>query len=122
MPEFNRHANDELHPPVFFRTFNQRMAALPHQPAVVLFRFHPNQNIDDEPVYNSEVIWPDDSPVVKAHDLGPRNIEVYRYYAGQPDNRYFYLFDEKDGAIYYLGRARDLANGEAPTSQPVAAP
>ena len=45
---------------------NQQLAALRHQPAVVLFTYDPNRNTHEEPVYNADVAWPDDAPVIRA--------------------------------------------------------
>src|SRR5205823_198629 len=67
-------------------------------PAVVLFRFHPGDNPVEDPVYNDDVIWPDDAPIIRAHDLGPRNIEIARYYATHQPWRKFYLLDRAENA------------------------
>ena len=34
-------------------------------PAVVLFRYAPGEKLYEEPVYNSDVIWPDDRLVIR---------------------------------------------------------
>ena len=56
-----------------------------------------------------ETAWPDDATVIHAHDLGPRNIEIYRYYAARQPERAFYLYDRGNDTITYLGTARELA-------------
>jgi hypothetical protein len=38
-------------------------------------------------------VWPDDAPIIRAHDLGERNAELFRYYAARKPqgNRMFTL-------------------------------
>jgi hypothetical protein len=79
-------------------------------PAVVLFRYTPGDPIIEEPVYNSDVAWPDDAPIVRAHDLGDaRNREIFAYYAKREPQRVFWLFDRRTGELKKLGPARALA-------------
>ncbi len=113
----------EFNPAVYDETFPSTMLwfvheELPHRvqtPAVVLFRYRHGDPITAEPVYNSDVAWPDDAPVIKAHDLGPRNIEIYRYYAQRQPQRMFYLFDRATGKLSDpLGTAKQLAERPAP--------
>jgi hypothetical protein len=79
------------------------------QPAVILFTYSQRANIIEEPVYNTDVAWPDDAPVIRAHDLGERNVEIYRYYAEHQPERMFYRYDRATGTPVKLGRAKDLA-------------
>jgi hypothetical protein len=79
------------------------------QPAVVLFRFAPGSSVDEEPVYNTGVAWPDDAPIIRAHDLGPRDGELLRYYAARKPGRTFYLFDRADRSLTRLGNADHAA-------------
>jgi hypothetical protein len=90
-------------------------------PAVVLFKFRPGNSVHDEPVYNSDVAWPDDAPIVKAHDLGERNREVIEYYAARQPGRHVYRYDRGDGMLMPLGTAADLARqlGRTPATRPV---
>jgi hypothetical protein len=60
---------------------------------VVLFRYHRGLNFHEEPVYNYDAPAIDDNPIIRAHDLGDRNIEIARYYAEHQPDRHFYLFD-----------------------------
>ncbi|MGA2498860.1 MAG: glycosyltransferase family 39 protein, partial [Tepidisphaeraceae bacterium] len=98
---FSLNSLHELNPAVYDETFQSTMLWFVHEelpqkvhgPAVVLFRYRPGDRITEEPVYNSDVPWPDDAPVIKAHDLGARNIEIYRYYAQRQPQRMFYRFD-----------------------------
>jgi hypothetical protein len=75
-------------------------------PAVVLFR--PPPQFFAEAVYNPDVAWPDDAPVIRAHDLGERNREIIEYYAERQPGRTFYLVDWDGGSIATLGDAAAL--------------
>jgi hypothetical protein len=77
------------------------------KPAVVLIRYHPGDDFFREPVYNWDVPWPDDAPVIRAHDLGPaRDGEIFEYYARRQPDRNFYLFDFRAREpMVLLGRA-----------------
>jgi hypothetical protein len=117
LPEFNplwgasHQINDETFPAPLMRAVRTEMpfAADLHRPAVVLFRYTNGQNIQEEPVYNAEVAWPDDASIICAHDLGPRNREIFEYYAQRQPDRYFYRWDRTTRQIEDLGYARDLA-------------
>jgi hypothetical protein len=88
----------------------ERLPALVQPPAVVLFRFGPRANPQEEPVYNSGVAWPDDAPVIRAHDLGPeRDAELARYFAAREPERRFYLVDRETLELRLLGTAAALA-------------
>jgi 4-amino-4-deoxy-L-arabinose transferase-like glycosyltransferase len=80
----------------------------PHERAIVLFRFAESNNAEEEPVYNIDVAWPDDARIIHAHDLGPRNVELFRYYAQRQPDRVIYLYDRGTGQLTRLGTARDL--------------
>jgi hypothetical protein len=106
-------SNDDAFDAPLIRSVNTQLASLPHRPAVVLFTFDPARNLAEEPVYNADVAWPDDAEVIRAHDLGAKNSEIFRYYAEHQPGRFFYRFDEATGKLTPLGMARDLgkANG-----------
>jgi len=75
-----------------------------------LFKFDPSWNVTYEPVYNWQVVWPDDARVVRAHDLGAqRDLELYRYYAQREPARRVYRYDLKDRSLVFLGTAGELA-------------
>jgi hypothetical protein len=81
-------------------------------PAVVLVRFREYNSPHQEIVYNTDTIWPDDAPIVKAQDLGPeRDGEIIRYYTRVQPERNFYLVDRGLGELKAipLGTARELA-------------
>jgi hypothetical protein len=65
-----------------------------------------------EPVYNWDVLMPDDAPIIRAHDLGEaENVKLYQYYAKTQPDRTVYLFDHMNRAepLKRLGQVRDLA-------------
>ena len=96
---------------------HEKLAALPHKPAVVLFRFDPRQaNVHHEPVYNVDVAWPDDAEVIRAHDLGERNVELVRYYVSRQPDRHFYRYDRSSGELEELGPARAVLERMAPAT------
>lgn len=109
LPEFNRPVKDEFfHVPE--RALVDRMIdEAIEKPAVLLIKFHPENNAHDEPVYNTDVAWPDDAPVVRAHDLGlERDVEIAEYYAEVQPERNFYLYDRLDQKLHRLGTAVEL--------------
>jgi hypothetical protein len=92
------------------RRIDSALARLDHTPAVVLFHFPPEGAAHLEPVYNITTAWPDDAEVIRGHDLGDRNIEIFRYYAARQPDRAFYRYDRADGTLTFLGFARDLGH------------
>ncbi|MGA2230694.1 MAG: glycosyltransferase family 39 protein [Tepidisphaeraceae bacterium] len=92
--------------------------------ALILFRRDRTLSVACEPVYNLATPWPDDATVIRAHDRGPGNWQIFQYYARlQPDRR-VYLFNERiaqqaangiGDALSYLGTAGELAG---PTPAP----
>jgi hypothetical protein len=108
MPELNPDARDDF-PTPHLDAINAELAALPHRPAVVLFKFQRGSNLHEEPVYNTDVAWPDDAQVVRAHDLGQEpNLALLRYYAERQPGRHVYLFDRAVNDVTYLGQAGPL--------------
>jgi hypothetical protein len=106
-----------------FRLIDEQIADGVRPPAVVLFHEDPGKfNANIEPAYNTDVAWPDDAAVIRAHDLGAgRNRELYAYYAelsrrrGEPQRGiYVYNLDpERMGeGPKYLGTAAELAAGK----------
>jgi hypothetical protein len=127
LPELNHHPllNDESYPSPMMRVLHDQLPQTVTAPAVVLFRYDATKPQNDssspriEPVYNTDVAWPDDAPIIRAHDLGPRDIEIFRYYSQRQPERTFYLFDRGNLAdpLHVLGKARDLARA---TTSPAA--
>jgi len=105
--------DDETFRSSVLRAVNAEYPALLDKPAVVLFRYHKGDDFFREPVYNWDVPWPDDAPVIRAHDLGAqRDREIVEYYARRQPDRTFYLFDAKapdpERVMLPLGRADHL--------------
>jgi hypothetical protein len=93
-----KQVDDEPIRSAMLRDFNQKIpyASDLQKPAVFLFRYHKGDNFFEEPVYNTDVAWPDDAEIIRAHDLGPqRDRQIVEYYAGRTPVRHFYLFDAK---------------------------
>jgi hypothetical protein len=112
LPEVNGKRDPFLVSP-WLADVNDKLAHLDHTPAVVLFRYQSgaiNVNlVHHEPVFNIDTAWPDDAPVIRAHDLGPRNAEIFAYYAARQPNRFFYRYDRATMELTPLGFATDLA-------------
>jgi hypothetical protein len=113
--------SDESFPSPALRALNDYLPELVHgERSVVLFRFAPGvNNPQEEPVFNADVPWPDDAAIVRAHDLGARNAELFAYYARHDPERVAYLYDRKPtkedplGTLTRLGRVSDLAKQES---------
>jgi hypothetical protein len=109
LAELNRMVKDEMFDPMGLRDIDAKLTALAHKPAVVLFHFARDSNPHEEPVYNVDVARPDDALVIRAHDLGAKNIELFDYYAEHQPDRAIYLYDRGDSSLKFLGFAKDLA-------------
>lgn len=91
---------------------NEQIADHVHAPAIVLFTFDQRADVNDEPVYNADVAWPDDAPVIRCHDLGDQfNRKIFEYYAHHGPDRAVWRFSRTDGSLKYVGTARKLAGG-----------
>jgi hypothetical protein len=113
LPEFNRLVRDDtMNMPVM--TFDHHLSQWVRQPALVLYRFDRSDATDGEPVYNVDVAWPDDAPIIRAQDLSPQqNRELLEYYALRQPDRQVYRVDRAKVAepTYrpeYLGTAAEL--------------
>jgi hypothetical protein len=110
LPETNRVAHDEWFDAPQLQRIDQTLATKVKPPAIVLFRFGGSANPEEEPVYNTDVIFPDQAPIIRAHDLGPgRNLELFRYYAARSPDRRVYLYDRADDSLRDIGDVRELA-------------
>jgi hypothetical protein len=94
------------------------------RPAIVLFRYDTGKGYrqyDQEPVYNWDAAWPDDAPIIRAHDLGDaENARLFSYYATSQPERRVYRFDRGTMSLNFLGRVTELA--AAHPVQPSVAP
>jgi hypothetical protein len=101
--------DDETFHSSFLRAINTQIPDAIQKPAVILFRYAPGQNVIEEPVYNNAAAWPDDQEIVRAHDLGERDVEIVRYYAERQPDRMFYRFDRATMTLSPpLGTAKQL--------------
>jgi hypothetical protein len=110
--EFNHAVSDEP----FRATWLRELHNTSERNAIILFKFDFDANTPDikqfisqEPVFNTDVAWPDDASVIRAHDLGSRDIELFRYYAARSPDRKVYLFSRSTGQVQDLGLVKDLA-------------
>jgi hypothetical protein len=109
LPQFRAHELDEIPAPTM-----EYVANLPkfvNAPAIVLFHFEHGAAVHEEPVYNIDVAWPDDAPIIRAHDLGPeKNLELFGYYALHQPQRRVYTFDRaaRQHPLRYLGTAAEV--------------
>jgi 4-amino-4-deoxy-L-arabinose transferase-like glycosyltransferase len=114
LPELEPRVHDDPKAMPTMKRVGQSLASEVGPNAVVLFRWHASADPHEEPVYNVDVAWPDDAPIIRAHDLGDaRNIEIFRYFAERQPTRRFYRFDRGDGSLQFLGTATGLAAGAA---------
>jgi hypothetical protein len=129
-PQLNRLVYDQYFKPLELPQIDADISKNVSPPAVVLFHFNPgSSNPSEEPVFNSDVAWPDDAPIIRAHDLNPSISDVgkpgdqdrplYEYYARIAPQRMFYLYNRgaKDHRLMPLGTAPQLLRmTEGPTS------
>lgn len=107
-----RHSVDDV---PFRSSLMRSLHELKQGNGIVLFRFPedsepPNSPISAEPVYNIDTAWPDNAPLIRAHDLGPRDAELFDYYAKIAPNRDVQIFDRKTGQVQDLGSVGHLAH------------
>ena len=76
--------------------------------AIVLFKFDPNGNWKAEPVYNTDVAWPDDAEVIRAHDLGDRDRELIDYYGKLQPERALFIWDPARDEVRRVGSVGQL--------------
>ncbi|MDQ3440053.1 MAG: glycosyltransferase family 39 protein [Planctomycetota bacterium] len=86
------------------------------------------ENVHSEPVYNYDAARIDDNPIVFAHDLGERNVELLRYYNERQPERFVYRYDRLARKLIPHGtvsselqRLETLRAAQPPTSQPAPA-
>jgi hypothetical protein len=98
LPQFHH----QIFPDDFFHLPPSRLIAVKDQlnraqsPAIVLFRYNAPDDGSQEPVYNSDVAWPDEATIIRAHDLGvSRDRELVSYYAHCGPVRSLYIYDAR---------------------------
>ena len=100
----NAHTDESINSPLL-----RKVHELYGERAVVLFRWDPKQNWKAEPVYNSEVAWPDDAEVIRAHDLDSRDRELIDYYGKSQPERVLFIWDQKRDELRRIGEMGELA-------------
>lgn len=91
------------------RWIDRELAALPGTALVFFTPPAVNGPIEAEAVYNLGFGFPDSARVVRAHDLGARNIELIRYYAVLQPQREVYHLDRTAETLEPLGGVAELA-------------
>jgi hypothetical protein len=113
LPQVNPVRRDQWFDAPLLRGVDAALAGIGKRPAIVLFTYDPERSIHEEPVYNAGVAWPDDAEVIRAHDLGGRNGELFAYYAARSPGREVYRFDERDQKLTDLGNVAELSRSQA---------
>ena len=110
LPPLKPDAPDDGYPLPAVTFAEKIMPRLIKPPAIVMFHYAPGGNFHDEPVYNTDVVNPDDAPIIRAQDLGPqRNRQLYDYYAKRQPNRVVHHFIRATGKLTTLGNVADVA-------------
>jgi 4-amino-4-deoxy-L-arabinose transferase-like glycosyltransferase len=71
-------------------------------PAVVLFHYRVGDTAGAD-VYNYDVVWPLDAPIIRAHDLAERNRELIEYFVRHDPGRRFYYFERNPNRMTKIG-------------------
>jgi hypothetical protein len=121
LPQFDRSVHDPFMEAKELESIDRKLAQV-DRPAIVLFHFNPTTDSTDlEPVYNSDVAWPDDAPLIRAHDLnatitaigkpGDRDLPLYQYYSRIDPQRIVYLYERHggNGRLVRLGTVTEMA-------------
>lgn len=117
LPDLNRPALDVPYVPPTMKAVHQALNERVEAPAIVLFKFQRGSNPHEEPVYNYQSAWPDDAPIIRAHDLGQAaNLELLRYYARRQPHRRVYFYDRGNDSLIYRGTAGELWARFAPAA------
>jgi hypothetical protein len=104
LPEVNPRMADDPFPYPEMRDARINIPREVQRPALVFVTFSPTfrenerhqmvveENVHSEPVYNYEAARIDDNPIIFAHDLGPKNVELLRYYLEKDPGRHVYTY------------------------------
>jgi 4-amino-4-deoxy-L-arabinose transferase-like glycosyltransferase len=109
LPEANAKIKDRLFEPRLMRQVDQWEQNYSGGRALVLFRYSPQRNIHEEPVYNTATAWPDDARIIRANDFGSENHRIFDYYAKSQPDREVFLFEEETNSYTRLGTVAELA-------------
>jgi hypothetical protein len=131
LPQTDRIVHDQYFETPELEQIDARLRHNVSPPAVVMFHFNINALIDgkrvtddphEEPVFNTDVAWPDDAPIIRAQDLnadirsvgkpGDADRPLYEYYLRTDPRRTFYLYDRRggDGRLMRLGTAAEMVD------------
>jgi len=123
MPQLNRLVRDQYPATPELDQIDRNLAENISPPAVVLFHSSKNSSVAEEPVFNADVAWPDDAPIIRARDLNPKISAVggpgdldrplYEYYSRISPGRVFYLYSRGGGSdrLKRLGTGPELLQG-----------
>ena len=138
LPEVNpRHEDDPFPYPEMVDVRGSLIPESARRPALVFVTFSLDvneidadqvavkENVHSEPVYNYDAARIDDNPIVFAHDLGERNLELLRYYHERKQERFVYRYDRLARKLIPRGtvsselqRLEKLHAAQPPTSRP----
>jgi len=122
LPEFDREKLDDGYDRPTMRFASNILPRQVGDGSIVLFRYRTGDLFHEEPVYNVDVLWPDDAPIIRAHDLGvERDRELFDYYAKRQPQRNVFLYDRATRTLASLGSVVDLAR-RFPATQPANGP
>jgi hypothetical protein len=114
LPEFHRARWAGFSAPPELARIESALASLPPGRAIVMFKYAPERSTEIEPVHNETVCWPDDARIIRAQDLGDRDLELYRYYAQRQPDRIVYRYDRGNETLTRLGSVTELAASPGP--------
>jgi hypothetical protein len=106
MQAYNRAAKTIARPALVFFTYQKRVKHL--------WRHEQTHNIDSARI--------DDAPIVRARDMGKRNIKLINYYAARQPERTFYIFNQKTKQLTRLGKAAEIKAKAGATTRATTAP
>jgi hypothetical protein len=98
LPEANAAKRSEPMDVVTPQDIDRAVRRLTDGRAVVLLRYDRQRGARMRS-YNLDVANPDDAPIIKALDLGPRNGELFAYYRARQPDRSFFLYDFADDTL-----------------------
>jgi len=109
LPEFHKVRWAGFSAPPELQQIESAVASLPPGRLIVMFRYASGRSTEIEPVHNETVCSPDDAQIIRAQDLGDRDIELYRYYAKSQPDRVVYRYDRGNETMTRLGPVGELA-------------
>ena len=109
-PQFNPYHQEGYRTPELTPLEHTIAALPPVERAVVLIKISPGMSTGEDAAYNVDAAWPEDSRVLRCHDLGGRDGELYRYLSSNKQgDRVVYRYDRGSKTIARLGTADELS-------------